>query len=53
MGMSIGEKHHALMKAWTRVFNGIQVIILYVTMWQLTKQNYIITIQNKESQVIH
>ena len=43
LGMSIGKKHHALMKAWARVFNAIQIKILHVTMWQLTQQNYIIT----------
>ena len=25
LGMSIGKKHHALMKAWARVFNVIQI----------------------------
>ena len=50
--MSIGKKHHALMKAWARLFNAIQITILHVTMWQLTQQNYIITISNKGSQVI-
>ena len=43
LGMSIGKKHHALMKAWARVFNVIQIKILHVKMWQLTQQNYIIT----------
>ena len=43
LGMSIGKKHHALMKAWARVFNAIQIKILHVTMWQLTQQNYVIT----------
>ena len=41
--MSIGKKHHALMKALARLFNAIQITILHVTMWQLTQQNYIIT----------
>ena len=35
LGMTIGKKHHALMKAWAWVFNTIQIIILHVTMWQL------------------
>ena len=43
LGMSIGKKHHALMKAWARVFNAVQIKMLHVTMWQLTQQNYIIT----------
>ena len=50
LGMSIGKKHHALMKAWARVFNVIQIKILHVNikilhvkMWQLTQQNSIIT----------
>ena len=50
LGTSIGKKHHALMKAWARVFNVIQIKILHVNikilhvkMWQLTQQNYIIT----------
>ena len=38
--MSIDKKHHALMKAWARVFNAIQIITLHVIMWQLTQQNY-------------
>ena len=41
--MSIAEKNHALMKVSARVFNAIQMIMLHVTMWQLTPQNYIIT----------
>ena len=40
LDVSIGKKHHALMKAGARVFNAIQIIILHVTMWQLTLQNY-------------
>ena len=43
LGMSIGKKHHALMKACARVLNAIQIIILRVAVWQLTQQNYIIT----------
>ena len=34
LGMSIGKKHYALMKAWATVLNAIQIIILHVTMWQ-------------------
>ena len=30
------------MKAWARVFNAIQILILRVTMWQLTQQNFIV-----------
>ena len=41
--MGIGKKHHALIKAWARVFNAIQIKILHVTVWQLTQQDYIIT----------
>ena len=40
LGMSIDKKHQALMKAWARVFNAIQIITLHVIMWQLTQQNY-------------
>ena len=48
LGMSIGKKHHALMKVCRRVINAIQ-IILRVAVWQLTQQNYIITqIQTKK-----
>ena len=43
LGMSIAKKNHALMKASARLFNAIQMIILHVTMWQLTQQNNIIT----------
>ena len=43
LGMSIGKKHHALMKAWSRVFDATEIKIVHVTMWQLTQQNYIIT----------
>ena len=32
LGMSIGKKHHALMKAWSRVFNAIEIKILHVAM---------------------
>ena len=53
LGMSIGKKSYAIMKAWAKVFNAIQIIILHDTMWQLTQQNlYDQTIPNKGSQVI-
>ena len=30
LGMSIGKKQNTLMKAWTRVFNAIYIIILHI-----------------------
>ena len=48
LGMSIGKKHHALMKAWARVFNVIQIKILHVTTYTAKLYNH--TIPKKESQ---
>ena len=41
--MSIGKKHHTLLKTQERVFQATLIITFNITIWLLTQQNYIIT----------